>query len=94
MDKTASNGLDADVQIVIDSILKVDENNQQKAHCMEGMDATLEEIQTKKAECSKNNIEFFDVWDDDIKTSEITYYRRFVSILDTIFKKADIKLYE
>ncbi|KAI8080998.1 hypothetical protein BDF21DRAFT_339024, partial [Thamnidium elegans] len=31
-------------------------------------------------------------WDDDDKTSEITHYRRFASLLDIIFKKTGIKL--
>ncbi|CEP13068.1 hypothetical protein [Parasitella parasitica] len=122
-------GSEPDVCTVIDNIIKVDEFGKHKLYSMEDMDELLEQIQTKKAECSKNKqrdtqlyqalscmeviIESLDLWDDDDKstveellqkpvsqsktdnkTSEITHYRRFASLLDIIFKKTGIKLNE
>ncbi|RCH84089.1 hypothetical protein CU098_003524 [Rhizopus stolonifer] len=96
-------GLEPDVCTVVDNIIEIDESGKHKLYSMEDMDELLEQIQTKKAECSKNKqrdaqlyqalscmeviIEPFDLWDDDDKTSEITHYRRFASLLDIIFKK-------
>lgn len=47
-------GLQPDVCTVIDNIIKVDESGKHKLYSIEDMDELLEQIQTKKAECSKN----------------------------------------
>ncbi|CAO3695373.1 unnamed protein product [Rhizopus stolonifer] len=46
--------LEPDVCIVIDSIIKADKSGEHKLYSMEDMNGLLEQIQTKKAECSKN----------------------------------------